>query len=129
MSHLAWRIQIAVLWLLQVVNFVSIVFITYFETGLIAGQEPTSIGPLLGAYFFLFALLIWLPFGIGPAIGRWIHLVFGALTVLLKAGYVAQSLGGGNSGAFLFNEIWGLAAAGWLIWVARRVPEGDSPRG
>ena len=125
MSHLAWRAQIAMLWLLQVINFVAIIFISYFSTGSIAGRTPESIGPLLAGYFFLFALLIWLAFALRPAIGRWVHLAIGALTVLLKAGYVAQSLGGANSGAFLFNEIWGLAAAAWLVWIAWHSPRAD----
>jgi len=123
MSHLAWRTQIAMLWLLQVINLLAIIFITYFETGLIAGETPESSGPLLAGYFFLFALLIWLPFGVRPAIGRWVHVVFGGLIVLLKASYVVQSLGGANSGAFVFNEIWGLAAAAWLVWVAWSLPK------
>jgi hypothetical protein len=39
-SHLAWRAQIAMLWLLQVINFVAIIFISYFGTGTIAAYTP-----------------------------------------------------------------------------------------
>jgi hypothetical protein len=114
------------LWLLQVINFVAIIFISYFGTGLIAAYTPEEVGPLLAGYFFLFALLISLAYGLKPAVGRWIHLVVGALTVLLKAAYVVQSLGGESSGAFLFNEVWGLVAAAWLVWVAWKVPKADA---
>jgi len=113
------------LWLLQVINFVAIIFISYFGTGLIAAYTPEEVGPLLAAYFFLFALLISLAYALKPAVGRWIHLAVGALTVLLKATYVVQSLGGESSGAFLFNEVWGLVAAAWLVWVAWKVPKAD----
>jgi len=126
MSHLSWRTQIAVLWMLQVINFVSIIFISYFETGLIAGVTPETSGILLSVYFFVFAVLIWLAFGLKPRIGRWIHIVFGVLTVLLKAGYVVQTLTGANSMAFLLNEAWGAVAAGILIWVAWQLPEADA---
>jgi hypothetical protein len=125
MSHSDWRTQIAVLWLLQVINFVSIIFISYFDTGLIAGRTPDSIGTLLAIYFFAFALLIWLAFGLKPAIGRWVHIVCAALTVVLKASYVLQSLGGANSWPFLLNESWGLVAAAILVWVAWKVPKPD----
>ena len=125
MSHLAWITQIAMLWLLQVINFVAIIFISYFGTGLIAAYTPEEVGPLLAAYFFLFALLISLAYALKPAVGRWVHLVVGALTAVLKAAYVVQSLGGESSGAFLFNEVWGLVAAAWLVWVAWKVPKAD----
>ena len=111
------------LWLLQVINFVAIIFISYFGTGLIAAYTPEEVGPLLAAYFFLFALLISLAYALKPAVGRWVHVVVGALTVLLKVAYVVQSLVGDSSGAFLFNEIWGLVAAAWLVWVAWNVPK------
>jgi hypothetical protein len=126
MSHSAWRTQIAVLWLLQVINFVSIIFISYFDTGQVAGTTPDSVGPLLAIYFFVFALLIWLAFGLKPAIGRWVHIVCGALIVLLKASYVVQSLGGTNPWPFLFNESWGLVAAALLVWVAWKLPSADT---
>ena len=50
----------------------------------------------------------------------------GALTVLLKAAYVVQSVGGESSGTFLFNEVWGLVAAAWLVCVAWKVPKADA---
>jgi hypothetical protein len=71
----------------------------------------------------LFALLISLAYALEPAVGRWIHLVAGGLTAVLKAGYVVQSLGGESSGAFLFIEVWGLVAAAWLVSVAWKVPK------
>jgi hypothetical protein len=114
------------LWLLQVINFVAIIFISYFETGLIAAYTPEDVGPLLAGYFFLFALLISLAYVLKPEVGRWIHLVVGALTVFLKAAYVVQSVGGENSRTFLFNEVWGLVAAAWLVWVAGKVPKADA---
>jgi hypothetical protein len=114
------------LWLLQVINFVAIIFISYFGTGLIAAYAPEEVGPLLAVYFFLFALLISLAYVLKPAVGRWIHLVVGALIALLKAAYVGQSFGSETSGAFLFNEVWGLVAAAWLVWVAWKVPKADA---
>jgi hypothetical protein len=114
------------LWLLQVINFVAIIFISYFGTGLIAAYTPEEVGPLLAAYFFLFALLISMAYALKPAVGRWIHVVVGALTVLLKAAYVVQSFAGESSGAFLFNEVWGLVAAAWLVWVAWNAPKAEA---
>lgn len=127
MSHLAWRTQIAALWVVQVINFVSIIFISYFETGLIADVTPETSGVLISMYFFLFALLIWLAFALKPRVGRWVHIVFGGLTVLLKASYLVQTLMGAYSMAFLINEAWGAVAAGILIWVAWRLPDADAP--
>lgn len=126
MSHLAWRTQIAMLWLIQVINLVAVICISYFETGLIADMVPEESGLALAAYFFLFALLIWLVFSLTPTIGRWVHIVFGALTVLLKGSYIVQSLGGVNSIAFLLNEVWGAVAAAVLVWVAWRLPKTGS---
>ena len=123
MNHSSWKIQIATLWIAQVINFVSVIFISYFETGLVAGYEPESSGILLSVYFLLFALLIWLACVLKASVGRWVHIVFGALTVLLKGGYVARSLTGGDSMGFLLNETWGLAAAALLVWVAWRLPK------
>jgi hypothetical protein len=114
------------LWLLQLINFVAIIFISYFGTGLVAAYTPEEVGPLLAVYFFLFALLISLAYLLKPAVGRWIHLVVAALTAVIKAAYVVQSLGGESSGAFLFNEIWGLVAAVWLVWVAWKAPTADA---
>ena len=126
MSHLAWRTQIAALWVVQVINLVSIIFISYFETGLIADMMPETSGVLISVYFFAFALLIWLAFALKPGIGRWVHIVFGGLTALLKASYVVQALMGAYSMAFLVNEAWGAAAAGILIWVAWRLSRADA---
>ena len=126
MSYLAWRTQIAALWALQVINFVSIIFISYFETGLIADMTPETSGVLISVYFFLFALLIWLVFALRPVISRWVHIVFGGLTVLLKASYIVQTLMGAYSGAFLINETWGAVAAVILIWVAWRLPQAEA---
>ena len=123
MSHLAWRTQIAALWVVQVINLVSIIFISYFETGLIADVAPETSGVLISTYFFIFALLIWLAFALEPRIGRWVHVVFGGLTVLLKASYLVQTIMGAYSIAFLVNEAWGAVAAGILIWVAWRLSE------
>jgi hypothetical protein len=125
MDLLGWRIQLATLWLVQVLNFVSVIFVSYFETGLVTIYEPETVGMLLSVYFLLFAALIWLAFVLKAGIGRWVHLVFGALIVLLKASYVVQSLGGIESGAFLFNEVWGLVAAVLLVWVAWRLPKSE----
>ena len=126
MSHLAWRTQIAALWLLQVMNFISVIFISYFETGQIADMTPETTGVLISVYFFVFALLIWLAFSLTPAIGRWVHIVFGILTVLLKAGYIVQTVMGAYSIAFLINEIWGAVAAALLIWFAWRLPKTEA---
>jgi hypothetical protein len=114
------------LWLIQVINLVAVICISYFETGLIADMVPEESGLALAAYFFLFALLIWLVFSLTPTIGRWVHIVFGALTVLLKGSYIVQSLGGVNSIAFLLNEVWGAVAAAVLVWVAWRLPKTGS---
>jgi len=77
---------------------------------------------LVSVYFLLFALLIWLTFVLKAGLGRWMHMVFGSLTVLLKGSYVVQSLAGAESIGFLLNETWGLLAAALLVWVAWRMP-------
>lgn len=126
MSHLGWRTQISMLWLLQLINLLAVIFISYFEAGLIADMTPEESGPALEAYFFLFAVLIWLAFALKPAVGRWIHMVFAALMIVVKVLYIVAALGAEYSGSLLFNEIWGLVAAALLIRVAWNAPKTDN---
>ena len=125
MNHLGWRTQLAVLWLLQTVNYVAIILIAQVETGLFGTLEPGSSGMPIAVFFFIPSLLAWLSFALKPSVSRWLHIVFGLLFAVLKLIQVVGSLSEEPSPAFLLNEVWGLIAAGLILWCAIRLPKSD----
>ena len=118
MNDLSRRTQIAVLWFVQTVNYVSLILITQIESRLAGTPEPESDVLLITIFFFIPCLLAWLAFVLKPAVGRWLHVVFGALFASLKLVVTVGGLASDESFGYLFNEVWGFLAAVLLVWTA-----------
>jgi hypothetical protein len=120
MQELSWKTQIAVLWLLQTVNYAALILITRLGTPE-GGADGDGSG--IAMFFFIPCLLAWLVFVLKPAVSRWMHIVFGSLFALLKLVATVMGVPAGESFGYLFNEAWGFAAAAILIWLAWRAPK------
>lgn len=120
MRTLERRTIIAVLWLLQVANYVSYILISLFETEPFGAIIEPGSGPVIAAFFFVPCLMSWLTLA-SIRISRWPNIVLGALFASLKlaavVGLVAEI-----SAANIFNELWAFFAAALIVWYAWKLP-------
>ena len=126
MQELSWKTQIAVLWLLQTVNYAALILINLMQSEIpgAAGSDGDPNG--IAIFFFIPCLLAWLVFVLKPAVSRWLHIVFGSLFALLKLIATVMGVPAGESFGYLLNETWGFAAAAILIWLAWKAPKAAS---
>lgn len=122
-GDLRWSSQLAILWLLQTVNYAAFILITQVESGMFGTLEPGSSGWGIAIAFFLPCLLAWLAFTSRVAISRWAHVVIGVLFCLIKAAATILGAVDGASFSVIFNEAWGLIAAGLIVWYAWKPPK------
>lgn len=120
MQILERKTIIAVLWLLQVANYISYILISLFETEpLGAAIEPGS-GPTIAVFFFVPCLMAWLTL-VSLRISRWPNVALGGLFAALKLaallGLVAEI-----SAAGIFNELWAFFGAALIVWYAWKHP-------
>lgn len=120
MQLLEWKARIAVLWLLQPVNYVAYILISLFETEPFgAAVEPGS-GLVIAILFFIPCLMAWLSF-VSASASRWPNIIFGAIFAIIK---LAATLGlvADLSPAIFFNELWAFFAAALVVWHAWKLP-------
>jgi hypothetical protein len=115
-----WKMKIAVLWLLQTVNYLSYILIGLFETEPFGATIEDGAGLVVSIFFFVPCLLAFVSL-VYPSSSRWPNIVFGAVFASLK---LAGTLGlvGNLSVAIFINEIWGFFAAGLIVWYAWKLP-------
>lgn len=120
MRMLEWKTQVAVLWILQTVNYVAYILINLFENEPFGVIVQRSDAPIIAIFFFIPCLMAWASL-VSPPLSRWPNIVLGALFALLK---LAGALGimAPLTPAVFINELWGLVAAGLVIWQAWRLP-------
>src|SRR5690606_39641850 len=114
-----WKLKVALLWMLQPVNYVSYILISLFDTQPFgAAVEPGS-GVVVAAFFFIPCLMAWLSV-VSPDWSRWPNIVLAAVFAVLK---LAAALGllAELTPAIFFNELWAFAAAAMIVWYARKL--------
>lgn len=127
-ATLAWQTRLAVLWLIQIANYVSYIFISTQES-LVAMEvgSDAAAALVLAVFFFVPCLVAWLTFAGSESVARWLNIVFGALFALLKlvatfgaaVGQIARP-DGTVSPALIFNELWAIPVAALIVWIAWR---------
>ena len=124
MQTLETKAKVALLWLLQTVNYAAYILIGFVEAGGVVTTGSAD-GLLIAIFFFVPCLMAWVSV-VAPAASRWPNLVIGGLFVLLK---LAATLGlvAPLTPAVFFNELWGLIAAGMLVWYAWKLPAKGGP--
>jgi hypothetical protein len=117
MPMLDWKVKMAVLWLLQPVNFAAYIFIHLSVT---KSFGDANIALAVAVSFFIPCALAWVSVA-WPHASRWPNIVVGSLFALLK---LSGTLGRFPplTPAVFFNELWALVAASAVIWYAWRLP-------
>lgn len=117
---LEWKLKVAVLWLLQPVNYVSYVLIGLFETQPFGAAATPEAGLVLAIFFFVPCLMAWVSV-VFPHGSRWPNIALAAVFAVLK---LAAALGllVELSPAIFFNELWAFLAAALIVWYAWRLP-------
>src|SRR5690606_16348799 len=119
MQAVEWKLKVALLWMLQPVNYVSYILISLFDTQPFGAVEPGS-GIVVAAFFFTPCLMAWLSV-VSPDWSRWPNIVLAAVFAVLK---LAAALGllAELTPAVFFNELWAFVAAAMIVWCAWRLP-------
>ena len=128
MEHLTWKLKLVILWVFQALNYFTVLYLLFIETGaFVRGAEPGS-GNGIGAAIFLFIvfLMAWLSFVSKPTISRWPNIVFGFLILFLfKApgviGYLFGLYDEFSIGA-LINSLCGAIGAALIVWYGWKIP-------
>ena len=125
---LGLKTRIAMLWLFQVVNYTSYIWIYEFES-LVSFLDSESLesGLTLAIFYFIPCLLIWITYAAKAKLSRWFNIVFASLFALLKVvatlsaamGSIARP-NGDVSLPLIFNEFWAIPAAALIVWYAWR---------
>ena len=122
-DELKWLL--AILWLIQAVNYTAYVLILSFEGGAAAAAEAGNSMLLVAIFYFIPCLLAVIAFLASPSVARWAHIVVGAAFVIIKiigtVGGATGMIGGSDDGisvAVVFNEFWAIFAAAWIVKLA-----------
>ncbi len=125
--NLSWQTKLAVLWLLQIVNYTAYLFISMQESILVLPSDDAQTAVFLATFFFLPCLAIWLTFFGSRRLSRWLNITLGALIALIKLIATISAVSGGItrpdgtlSPALIFNEFWAIPAAAFIVWFAWR---------
>ena len=119
------KTTLALLWLVQAVNYTAYVLMLSFEAGAEGAAEGGESALLLSIFYFLPCLLALLAFLAKPVIARWTNIIVGSLFVSIKVvgtvGAATGMIGGTEDGisiAAVFNEFWAIFAAAWIVRLA-----------
>lgn len=128
MDQVMWKCKLVVLWILQVLNFLTILVIPY-SYSIVSTEIGAGMGALITFYIFLTGLMMWLALVLTPAANRWPTIVVAVFYAFVKAQWIVQALAGGYAFEFIFNEVWGLLAAIALVWYGWKIPAKSSANG
>jgi hypothetical protein len=115
MELMRWRTTIAVLWIIQVVNFAAVVFYGFYEQ---SGESKVGITMFL----LIPCLLALLSLTLKASVNHWLSFIFGILCALVKLRHLIRGLDPAGMG-FRINELWGFLGAVLIIWYAWRLPK------
>jgi hypothetical protein len=121
MDQIIWKIKLLVLWIFQILNFVTVLIIPY-SFSIISAEIGESTGALITFYIFLTCLMMWLTVVLKPSTNRWPAILVAAFYSLVKVQWIIRGFVGEYAIEFIFNEIWGLVSALALICYGWRIP-------
>lgn len=131
-----WKLVVAMLWLLQAINFIAYLLIVYLPANLASysGIDDIAETPMTVAIFCAIpGVLICLTLISAPRVSRWPNVLLGIGFTLIKIVASIQILTGaiaGPNGEFLgglfVNELWAIFAGALLVWCAWRIPDRNS---
>jgi hypothetical protein len=117
---LEWKIKVALLWLLQPINYVSYILIGLVETEPFGAMVEPGAGLVIAVFFFIPCLMAWVSV-VSPAMSRWANIALAAVFAILKLA-AALGLVVELSPAIFFNELWAFFAAALIVWYAWKLP-------
>lgn len=117
---LEWKIRVALLWLLQPINYVSYILIGLVETEPFGAMVEPGAGLVIAVFFFVPCLMAWVSV-VSPAMSRWANIALAAVFAILKL-VAALGLVVELSPAIFFNELWAFFAAALIVWYAWKLP-------
>ena len=125
--NLSWQTRLAVLWLLQIVNYTAYIFISIRESIAVLPTDDAQTAAGLAIFYFIPCLAVWLTFFGSRRLSRWCNIGFGALFAIIKLIATIGAVSGGItrpdgtlSPALIFNEFWAIPAAAFIVWFAWR---------
>jgi hypothetical protein len=110
-----WRTTIAVLWIIQVANFVAVVFYGFFEQ---SGESKVGIT----VYLLIPCLLAFLSLTLKASVNRWLSFIFGILFAPVKLRHLIAGFDPAGIG-FRITELWGFLGAILIVWYAWKMPK------
>jgi hypothetical protein len=122
MDELNWKNRLAVLWILQALNFIAVLVMPDAMAAVVA-EMGDIIGLVIAIYFVILALMLWLAVFTKPKVSRWPMLVVGALFGFVKIQWIISALTGEMIAGLLINEVWGFAVAVLTVWYAWKAPK------
>jgi hypothetical protein len=118
MELMRWRTTIAVLWIIQAVNFAAVVFYGFYEQ---SGESKAGIT----LFLLIPCLMAWLSVTLKDAVNHWLSFILGILSAAVKLRYVIAGFDPGGM-AFRINELWGFFGAILIVWYAWRLPKQEA---
>jgi hypothetical protein len=118
MELMRWRTTLAVLWIIQAVNFAAVVFYGFYEQ---SGESKVGIT----LFLLIPCLLAWLSVTLKASVSHWLSFILGILSAAVKLRYLIAGFDPGGMG-FRINELWGFLGAVLIVWYAWRVPKQDA---
>ena len=115
MELMKCKTMLAMLWMIQAVNFAAVVFYGFFEQ-----LDSRELGITL--YLFIPCLMAWLSLALNGSVNRWLSLILGILAALVKLRYIITGFDSVGF-AFRFNEVWGFLGAILIVWYAWKWPK------
>jgi hypothetical protein len=116
------KARIILLWMFQIVNFLTLILVEQSEVGHVVVQPGENIAATIAEFFALPCFLSWQTLVLPQSISRWANTLFGLIFGALKLAALVGWYPSTRSWAVLFNEAWGLIAAIGIIWYAWRPP-------
>jgi hypothetical protein len=124
------KTTVAVLWILQVLNYVTLIILTQVETGNFGTLQSGDNAAPMAVVLAIPCILAWATLALPQSVSRWPNIVFALFFAAIKIGALAQQASVDMSVALYINEVWGLLAALLVAWYAWKMPKAsDVPHG
>jgi hypothetical protein len=140
MELLRWKTRIAVLWIIQAAAFAATLLLALLGSEATKKLLETQFHDIarfeVSVLFLIPCIMAWFCVTLKDSANRWLSFVLGIFFVVIKLVVLSGVLAGEgrplasimkeSSAAMQFTEVWGLVAAGLIVWYAWRWPKREA---
>ena len=133
MEALKCRTRLAVLWLIQAINFTAYIMFNIIlrAAGVIPArsvEEVKATPPTLAFIFFIYLLMAWLSLTLKDKATRWTNVIVGIIfaIILALAGITGAVREGVSTGAIFFTFVFGFVVFLLTIYYAWKLPKQEA---